>query len=78
MSSIEDQFEFLLRGRANDPHFPEADDGPDPVVGNLSFPLKLRSSSGMDQLITLQQCVRNTGMVYAFLPSLSFLRQLSI
>jgi Dyp-type peroxidase family len=77
MSNIEGQFEFLMRGWANDPDFPEANDGPDPLVGNLSSPMTLRRFSGINQRFMLQRYVRNSGMIYAFAPSLSLLRELS-
>jgi Dyp-type peroxidase family len=76
MSSIEDQFEFLLHAWANDPDFPEADDGPDPLVGKSSSPVTLRRHSGIKHQIKLQQYVRTSGMIYAFAPSLSLIAEL--
>ena len=76
MSSVEDQFEFLMRAWASDPDFPEADDGPDPLVGDMSYPITLRRHSDLKQRIKLQSYVHNSGMIYAFTPSLSLLTEL--
>lgn len=77
MSNIEGQFEFLMQAWANDPDFPEADDGPDPIVGDTSYPVTLRQRSGIHQRFLLHNYVSNSGMIYAFVPSLSFLNELS-
>ena len=61
MASLEDQFEFLMRAWANDPDFPEADDGPDPLIGNLAYPITFRRREGIKQHLKLQSCVRNSG-----------------
>jgi hypothetical protein len=72
MSDIERQFEFLLSAWANDPDFPESDDGPDPLLNDSSL-LKLRRKSGIIQKFSFEQHVRNSGMIYAFVPSISLL-----
>ena len=77
MASIEQQFEFLLRGWAHDPDFFEADDGPDPLIGEDAAPVTLRCPLHGRQALSFQRHVHATGAVYAFVPSLSALRNLA-
>jgi Dyp-type peroxidase family len=77
MASIEQQFEFLLRGWAHDPDFFEADDGPDPLIGEDAAPVTLRCPLHGRQSLSLQRHVHATGAVYAFAPSLRALRSLA-
>jgi Dyp-type peroxidase family len=78
MASIEQQFEFLLRGWAHDPDFFEADDGPDPLIGEDAAPVTMRCPlHGGRQTLSFQRHVHAAGAVYAFVPSLSVLRTLA-
>jgi len=77
MASIEQQFEFLLRGWAHDPDFFEADDGPDPLIGEDAAPVTLRCPLHGRQTLSIQRHVHAAGAVYAFVPSLSALRNLA-
>ncbi len=77
MASIEQQFEFLLRGWAHDPDFFEADDGPDPLIGEDEAPVALRCPLHGRQNLSFQRHVHAAGAVYAFVPSLRALRSLA-
>ncbi len=77
MASIEQQFEFLLRGWAHDPDFFEADDGPDPLIGEDAAPVTLRCPLHGRQTLSIQRHVHAAGAVYAFVPSRSALRSLA-
>lgn len=78
MASIEQQFEFLLRGWAHDPDFFEADDGPDPLIGEDAAPVTLRCPLHGRQALSIQRHVHAAGAVYAFVPSLRALRSLAV
>ena len=77
MASIEQQFEFLLRGWAHDPDFFEADDGPDPLIGEDDSPVMLRCPMHGRQALSFHRHVHAAGAVYAFTPSLRALRWLA-
>jgi Dyp-type peroxidase family len=77
MASIEDQFEFLQQGWANDPDFLERGDGPDPLIGTADAPITLRQPAGTKYQICLQRVVHTTGSLYTFVPSLAALRSLA-
>jgi Dyp-type peroxidase family len=77
-SSIARQFEFVQRHFVNDPDFPEAGAGHDPVItqvpGTLSFGLPGGRS---DHVALLQRFVITTGGEYFFQPSISALSLLA-
>ena len=76
VASIDQQFEFLLRGWANDPDFPEWDDGNDPVIGSPST-VVLRGAEGATDALSLDSFVRTTGAIYTFAPSHGTLQRLA-
>jgi len=69
MASLENQFEFLMRGWANDPDFFEAGDGPDPLIGRSHVPATLRHPEGCRTELRFERFVQTTGCVYAFVPA---------
>jgi Dyp-type peroxidase family len=77
MASIEDQFEFLQQTWANNPGFPGGDDGPDPVIGEASAPVKIQREGKPDLRLDFRRFVHTSGGIYAFAPSLTALRQLA-
>ena len=77
MANIEQQFEFLLRGWAHDPDFPEAGDGPDPLIGEDSSQVALRSDDGARYSFSMKRFVHTSGAVYAFVPSLTAIKKIS-
>jgi deferrochelatase/peroxidase EfeB len=77
MASIEQQFEFLMRGWANDPDFFEAGDGPDAVVGDMIQGVTLRQTLDRKNSFCLERFVHTSGAFYAFVPSLTVLETLA-
>ncbi|MGB8841475.1 MAG: hypothetical protein WCC64_10415, partial [Aliidongia sp.] len=77
MADIEEQFEFLTRSWANDPDFPEADDGPDPVIGQADVPALLRRRGAEACPLRLSEHITTSGCAYLFVPSAAGLRWLS-
>ena len=88
MASIEEQFEFVQRGWANNPRFPSVPldtsapeeatvDGTDPLVGAGTDPCILHLDGGQDERLDFGRFVRTTGAVYAFAPSILTLRGLA-
>ena len=69
MASLETQFEFLMRGWANDPDFYEAGDGPDPLIGESHLPATLHHREGRPAALHFERFVQTTGCVYAFAPA---------
>lgn len=69
MASIENQFEFLMRGWANDADFIEAGDGVDPVIGESRLPATLRHPGGCHASLRFERFVHTSGSVYAFVPA---------
>jgi hypothetical protein len=66
-----------MRGWANDPDFFEADDGPDPVVGDMVQAVKFRHALDKSQNFCLKRFVHTSGAVYAFAPSITALGTLA-
>jgi Dyp-type peroxidase family len=77
MASLENQFEFLMRGWANDPDFLEAGDGPDPLIGSSDLPSKLRHPCRCHSELRFERFVHTSGGVYAFVPARSTLAHLA-
>ncbi|HEX4963216.1 MAG TPA: peroxidase [Thermoanaerobaculia bacterium] len=77
MASLENQFEFLMRGWANDPDFIEAGDGPDPLIGESGEPATLRHPEGCPTALRFERFVHTTGAVYAFVPARSVVARLA-
>ncbi|MEA2601354.1 MAG: hypothetical protein QOF89_2346 [Acidobacteriota bacterium] len=77
MASLENQFEFLMRGWANDPDFFEAGDGPDPLIGESGQPATLRHGAGCSSQLHFERFVHTSGAVYAFVPARSVLARLA-
>jgi Dyp-type peroxidase family len=77
MASIENQFEFLIRGWANDPDFLEGGAGPDPVVGESDMGATLRLPGGCRRRVLFERFVHASGAVYAFVPARSVLEHLA-
>jgi Dyp-type peroxidase family len=75
-ADLERQFEFLQSHWINNPGFPDAGDGTDPVIGR-DGPNTLRLSRGPDTRFAFQRFVTTTGALYAFVPSVSTLRRLA-
>lgn len=75
MASIEQHFEFLQARYANTPDTPYPNGGVDPVIGP-DGQVTLRHE-GLDYRLAFQRFVRTTGSVYAFVPSIAALRDLS-
>lgn len=77
MASLENQFEFLMRGWANDPDFFEAGDGPDPLIGESRVPATLRHPERCSTPLRFERFVQTTGCVYAFVPARSVVARLA-
>lgn len=77
MSSIEEQFEFLQKDWANNPSFRQANDGPDPVIGENPAPVSLKREGRPDEALDFRRFVHTTGAVYAFAPSVPTLFDLA-
>jgi len=81
LTSISQQFEYLMYHWAGNPvartTVPEIADGPDPLVGASKAPCLFYQEGRQPTEITFENCVRTTGAVYAFAPSISRLRELS-
>jgi Dyp-type peroxidase family len=75
-ADLERQFEFLQSHWVNDPGFPSAGDGTDPVIGRDSSNT-LRRPAAIDAHLTFRQFVTTSGAVYAFAPSMTTLRRLA-
>jgi Dyp-type peroxidase family len=81
MASIEEQFEFVMASWASNPRFPGSRtvrgvlDGPDPVVGKDSAPGAMRREGQPDAHLQFERFVHAEGGLYAFVPSLTTLRQ---
>ena len=75
-ADLERQFEFLQSHWVNNPGFPSAGDGTDPVIGRDS-PNTLRRRGALDAHLALRQFVTTSGAVYAFAPSKTTLRRLA-
>jgi Dyp-type peroxidase family len=77
MASLENQFEFLMRGWANDPDFIEAGDGPDPLIGESGLPATLRHPEGCPSKLHFERFVHTSGAVYTFVPARSVVARLA-
>jgi Dyp-type peroxidase family len=77
MANIEEQFEFLIRSWANAPDFPEAGDGPDPVIGSAEEPMRLRRRGAPTCTFQPISPVTTTGSLYLFVPAESGLLMLA-
>ena len=76
-ASIEQQFEFLQQSWANNAHFPQGQDGADPVIGQDPIRVNLRTQEHHGgQGVDFKRFVETTGAVYAFAPSKTTLRRL--
>jgi Dyp-type peroxidase family len=75
-ADLERQFEFLQSHWVNNPGFPDAGDGTDPVIGR-DGPNTLRRTRGPDTRLAFQRFVTTSGALYAFVPSVSTLRRLA-
>lgn len=83
-TSIENQFEFLMKRWMNDPDFPEQGAGIDPIAGSSEtgafFAFRARAESGavVEARVELPRgLVVPTGGGYFFVPSISALKHLS-
>jgi Dyp-type peroxidase family len=74
-SSIERGFEFIQRRWVNDPDFPQAGDGRDPIISQDVNPRDF--SIPPDAHTQLQRWVRTTGGEYFFAPSLKAIEHLA-
>lgn len=77
MASIEEQFEFLQQSWANNPQFPDANAGPDPVIGTAPAPCVFKRDGQEPQELTIQRFVHTTGALYGFAPAISTLQQIA-
>ena len=76
-SSLERQFEFVTREWFNKTDHPEAGDGHDPVISQVSRTKRFRLPGGRPAHLTMQPFIFTTGGAYLFQPSISALRMLS-
>jgi Dyp-type peroxidase family len=81
-TSIEKQFEFVMREWMNGPNFPEPDAGVDPIVGHGTkiFPLRILQENGSVAEVALEipaGLVATTGGGYFFVPSISALKHMA-
>jgi hypothetical protein len=87
MTSIEGQFEFVIKSWVNNPDFKEDGGGEDPVIGQSAradrrrtFKVSLPASSGRHVIHTLStsdEWVVPTGGAYLFAPSIAALEMLA-
>jgi len=75
--SIEAQFEFLQKFWVNNPNFPEAGDGQDPIIAQEAEPRSFSTPELQHTPLTIKQFVTTTGGEYFFSPSISALEKLS-
>jgi len=76
--SIADQFEFVQRFWVNNPNFPQAGDGHDPIIAQADATRTFFLPGGApDHLTLMQRWVITTGGDYFFAPSLDALGVLS-
>jgi Dyp-type peroxidase family len=77
-TSIEQQFEFVQSRWVNDPNFPTAAAGQDPVISQDTNPRSFSMPDGQPAALELlKQWVTTTGGEYFFQPSISALKRLS-
>ena len=76
MASIENQFEFIQHSWADNPGFPQASDGADPVIG-VDSDVTLKRDNRPDQTLHFSRFVRTEGSLYAFAPSIATLTALA-
>jgi len=77
-TSIEQQFEFVQSRWVNDPNFPKAGAGQDPVISQNTASRSFAMPDGQPALLELlKQWVTTTGGEYFFQPSISALERLS-
>jgi deferrochelatase/peroxidase EfeB len=74
-ASITAQFEFIQTAWVNNPNFPQANDGVDPIIGQApSCPL---SVPGWQPISDVPRFVRTRASVYLFSPSFTSLRYIA-
>lgn len=75
-ASIEQGFEFLQQAWADNDTFPEAQTGPDPVIGENPAPIRLEREAMPDAFLDFRRFVHTSGALYAFAPSLTTMRRI--
>jgi Dyp-type peroxidase family len=76
--SIADQFEFVQNRWVNNPDFPQANDGHDPIISQKDGTRQFTLPGGLQEHIQLmQRWVTTTGGEYFFQPSVGGLRQIA-
>jgi len=75
--SIEDQFEFVQRTWVDNPNFPDAGDGEDPIIAQSKDPRTTTVPGFGNPNLSIPQFVTTTGGEYFFAPSLSALAKLA-
>jgi len=80
MSSIEQKFEFLMQAWVNNPGFPVPAAGPDPIIGDHQprpSPIDMHRQGKPDFQKDFQRFVHTTGTLYAFVPSITALKNMA-
>ncbi len=75
--SLETQFEFLQKFWVNNPNFPEAGNGQDPIIAQEAEPRSFSTPELQHTPLTIKQFVTTTGGEYFFSPSIPALEQLA-
>jgi Dyp-type peroxidase family len=75
--SLEAQFEFIQKAWVNNPNFPVAGDGQDPIIAQEAEPRTFSTLELQHTPLSIPQFITTTGGEYFFSPSISALEQLA-